>query len=77
METGPARTRPAIVSNRARPGVDKPFTDYVLGTPYDEMFLPDGTPRPHAAALYDALTTPPADEPRRPHPPYAPAFLHH
>jgi uncharacterized circularly permuted ATP-grasp superfamily protein len=42
--------------------VDKPFTDYVLGTPYDEMFLPDGTPRPHAAALYDALTTLPADE---------------
>lgn len=62
METGPARTRPAIVSNRAKPGVDKPFADYVMGKPFDEMFLPDGTPRPHAAALYEALTTLPADE---------------
>ncbi|MFM9864240.1 MAG: circularly permuted type 2 ATP-grasp protein [Micropepsaceae bacterium] len=56
------RARPTIVSNRARPGVDKPFADYALGAPWDEMFAGDGTPRAHAAALYEALTTLPADE---------------
>jgi uncharacterized circularly permuted ATP-grasp superfamily protein len=56
------RARPTIVSNRARPGADKPFVDYVLGAAWDEMFAGDGTPRAHAAALYEALTTLPADE---------------
>lgn len=56
------RARPTIVSNRARPGVDKPFADYALGAAWDEMFTSDGNPRAHAAALYEALTTLPADE---------------
>ena len=56
------RARPTIVVNRARPGVDKPFADYALGTPWDEMFSADGSPRVHAAALYEALTTLPAEE---------------
>ena len=42
--------------------MDKPFADYVLGAAWDEMFAADGTPRPHAAALYETLTTLPADE---------------
>lgn len=63
METAKnERTRPTIVSNRARPGVDRPFAEYSLGAAWDEMFAPDGSPRAHAAALYEALTTLPADE---------------
>jgi uncharacterized circularly permuted ATP-grasp superfamily protein len=62
MEPVSARTRPTIVSNRARPGRDRPFTDYTLGAPWDEMFESDGAPRAHAAALYEALTTLPAEE---------------
>jgi uncharacterized circularly permuted ATP-grasp superfamily protein len=57
-----ARIRPTIVSNRARPGIDKPFADYVLAAPFDEMFQGDGAPRAHAAALYETLTTLAADE---------------
>ena len=62
MDAAKQRPRPTIVSNRARPGIDKPFADYSLGAAWDEMFTPDGEPRPHAAALYDALATLPADE---------------
>lgn len=57
-----ARIRPTIVSNRARPGIDKPFAEYHLGAPWDEMFTSDGAPRAHASALYDALTTLASDE---------------
>lgn len=57
MEPAGARPRPVIVSNRARPGRDKPFADYGLSAAWDEMFHSDGTPRPHAAALYEVLTT--------------------
>lgn len=57
-----ARLRPTIVSNRARPGMDKPFADYALGAPWDEMFAGDGTPREHASGLYDVLTTLASDE---------------
>ena len=40
------RLRPSReVENRARPGLDKPFADYVLGKAHDEMFLADGKPR--------------------------------
>ncbi len=42
--------------------MDKPFADYALGAAWDEMFASDGVPRAHAAALYQALTTLPADE---------------
>ncbi|NOT40213.1 MAG: hypothetical protein HOP13_06955, partial [Alphaproteobacteria bacterium] len=56
------RAWPTVVSNRARPGKDKPFADYALGAPWDEMFASDGSPRAHSAALYEALTTLPADE---------------
>ena len=62
MEPAAARPRPTIVSNRARPGHDKPFADYALGGAWDEMFMPDGAPRAHAAALYETLTTLAADE---------------
>jgi uncharacterized circularly permuted ATP-grasp superfamily protein len=62
METAAARVFPTIVSNRARPGHDKPFADYVLAEAWDEMFAPDGQPRTHAAGLYEALTTLPGDE---------------
>jgi len=47
---------------QARPGKDRPFLDYALGRPYDEMFLPDGTPRPHGEALLDTLTSLPPEE---------------
>jgi uncharacterized circularly permuted ATP-grasp superfamily protein len=47
---------------QARPGKDRPFLDYALGRPYDEMFQPDGTPRAHAEALLDTLTSLPAEE---------------
>ena len=76
METVPARARPAIVSNRARPGFDKPFVDYVLGKAHDEMFLPDGRPRPHAEALYEALTMLPAEELQRRQQTCEQSFLH-
>ena len=56
------RLRPAIVSNRARPGTDKPFADYQLGAAWDEMFLPDGSPRPHAEGLYETLSVLAAEE---------------
>lgn len=71
-----AHPRPVIVSNRARPGVDRPFADYGLGAAHDEMFLPDGTPRPHAAALYQALTTLPGDELARRQQACEQSFLH-
>lgn len=47
---------------QARPGKDRPFLDYALARPYDEMFQPDGAPRTHAAALLDTLTSLPAEE---------------
>ena len=62
MDAAKPRPRPTIVSNRARPGVDAPFADYALGAAWDEMFTGDGAPRPHAQALYEAVTTVPADE---------------
>ena len=57
-----ARARPTIVSNRARPGHDKPFADYVLGAPFDEMFAPTVRRARMRPALYETLTTLPADE---------------
>ncbi len=62
MEPAAARPRPVVVSNRARPGHDKPFADYVLGESFDEMFEADGTPRPYAQGLYDLLTVLPGEE---------------
>jgi uncharacterized circularly permuted ATP-grasp superfamily protein len=47
---------------QARPGQDRPFLDYALARPYDEMFQPDGTPRAYAEALLDTLTSLPAEE---------------
>ena len=58
-----ARTALTITDRaQARPGKDRPFLDYALGRPYDEMFQPDGTPRAHAEALLDTLTSLPAEE---------------
>lgn len=44
-------------SGAAKPGRDAPFTRYQLGAAYDEMFTPDGTPRPQYRELYNALCT--------------------
>jgi uncharacterized circularly permuted ATP-grasp superfamily protein len=41
------------------------FNRYELDGAYDEMFAPDGTPRPHYAALYRRLLQLPSDELRR------------
>ena len=40
----------------ARPGRDAPYKDYVLARAYDEMFAPDGSVRPHCAALHRRLS---------------------
>jgi uncharacterized circularly permuted ATP-grasp superfamily protein len=71
-----AHPRPVIVSNRARPGIDRPFGDYVLGAAYDELFQADGTPRPHAATLYQTLTTLPGEELARRQQACEQSFLH-
>ena len=52
--TGPARA--------ALPGKDAPYAHYQLGAPYDEMFAPDGRPRPPYIALDSRLTTLPLEE---------------
>ena len=42
-----------------------PFRNYQLDVAWDEMFWPDGTPRPHYQALYELMQQLPADEIRR------------
>jgi uncharacterized circularly permuted ATP-grasp superfamily protein len=42
-----------------------PFRNYQLDVAWDEMFSPDGTPRPHYQALYELMQQLPADEIRR------------
>ncbi|MGB8601995.1 MAG: circularly permuted type 2 ATP-grasp protein [Rhizomicrobium sp.] len=61
MTTEPAQA-PVQIQSAARPGCDAPFTHYELGAAYDEMFTPDGLPRPHYHALYAALSTLPSEE---------------
>jgi uncharacterized circularly permuted ATP-grasp superfamily protein len=51
---GPARP--------ARPGSDPPYAQYQLGAAYDEMFAPDGRPRPPYMALDSRLTSLPLEE---------------
>jgi uncharacterized circularly permuted ATP-grasp superfamily protein len=64
MDRQPAQSTddPPSQPASARPGHDRPFLDYALGRPYDEMFASDGRPRPHAAALLDTLTRLPPEE---------------
>ena len=42
-----------------------PFRNYQLDVAWDEMFSPDGTPRPHYQALFELMQQLPADEIRR------------
>ena len=64
MDRPPAQAtnEPSSPPASARPGQDRPFLDYALGRPYDEMFASDGTARPHAAALLETLTRLPPEE---------------
>ncbi|MFN9356751.1 MAG: circularly permuted type 2 ATP-grasp protein [Alphaproteobacteria bacterium] len=64
MDPSPATatTDAAAGPGRSRPGHDRPFLDYALGRPYDEMFAGDGLPRPEAAALLETLTRLPPEE---------------
>ena len=41
----------------SRPGVDAPYAGYELGKPYDEMFTPDGQPRPPYVVLDSRRST--------------------
>jgi uncharacterized circularly permuted ATP-grasp superfamily protein len=59
MSESPVTPAPAAL---ARPGCDVPFLKYVLGAAYDEMFAPEGTPRPHYAPLHACLSELPAEE---------------
>ena len=60
----------------ARPGVDAPYAQYQLGAPYDEMFTPDGTPRPPYVALDSRLSTLPLEELNRRQQACEQSFLH-
>lgn len=42
-----------------------PFASYAIGTAFDEMFRPNGRPRPHYRALYTRLLGLPIEELRR------------
>jgi uncharacterized circularly permuted ATP-grasp superfamily protein len=52
-----AERAPGILAGR-----DRPYQNYALGTPYDEMFTRDGAVRAHCAALHDRITTLPPEE---------------
>src|SRR5271163_144331 len=60
----------------ARPGRDAPYKDYVLGKAYDEMFAPDGSVRPHCAALHRRLSELDSDELGRRQQACEQSFLH-
>jgi uncharacterized circularly permuted ATP-grasp superfamily protein len=60
----------------ARPGRDAPYKDYVLAKAYDEMFAPDGTVRPHCAALHRRLSELDSDELARRQQACEQSFLH-
>lgn len=47
------------------PAGSKLFQRYELGPAYDELFTPDGSPRPHYQALHDHLRKLPPDELQR------------
>jgi uncharacterized circularly permuted ATP-grasp superfamily protein len=46
----------------ARPGKDAPFTKYTLDRAWDELFAPEGKPRPHGKGLYETLCRLPPEE---------------
>jgi uncharacterized circularly permuted ATP-grasp superfamily protein len=53
---------PSPVAERYNPA---PFSEYEVGSAYDEMFRSNGKPRPQYRALYSKLQSLPADELRR------------
>src|SRR5260370_22264624 len=55
----------ATTSPARRNGLPDPFSNYVTGDPYDEMFGPDLKPRAHYQALLDRILQLPAEELRR------------
>jgi len=59
----------------AGPG-SPPYVNYALGAAYDEMFAPDGTVRPHYAALDTRLTHLPSEELLRRQQACETSFLH-
>jgi len=53
-----------------------PYTRYRLGAAYDEMFVSDGTVRPHYVGLADSIASLPADELNRRQQACETSFLH-
>src|SRR5476649_1251481 len=66
----------ALPAHASRPGHDAPYAQYELGAPYDEMFAPDGSPRPPYAALDSRLSTLPLEELNRRQQACEQSFLH-
>ncbi len=58
------------------PTLPTPFRDYELDSAWDEMFQPDGEPRPHYRHLFELLQDLPADEMQRRKQAADLAFLH-
>jgi uncharacterized circularly permuted ATP-grasp superfamily protein len=71
-----AAVRKDVKAGRARAGVDAPYTNYLLGAAYDEMFAPDGEARAHYAALGARLATLTPEELHRRQQACELAFLH-
>jgi uncharacterized circularly permuted ATP-grasp superfamily protein len=61
---------------RGAPGRDAPYSKYLLGAAYDEMFAPDGGVRPHYAALDARLSELPSEELQRRQQATETSFLH-
>jgi uncharacterized circularly permuted ATP-grasp superfamily protein len=66
----------AMPPRLSRPGQDSPYQNYVLGAAYDEMFAPDGNPRPPYAALDSRISTLPLEELNRRQQACEQSFLH-
>ena len=64
------------IGTPAQPLLQPPFSGYQLDTAYDEMFGPDGSPRPHYHALHQTLRELPAGELRRTQQAAELSFLH-
>src|SRR5471030_1393179 len=60
----------------SRAGQDEPYKNYTLGKAYDEMFTPDGNPRPPYAALDNRISTLPLEELNRRQQACEQSFLH-
>src|SRR5476649_2165000 len=60
----------------SRAGQDAPYLNYALGKAYDEMFGPDGNPRPPYVALDSRISTLPLEELNRRQQACEQSFLH-